>query len=80
MFLEKNEHGDFVLDPAEAAPSASELERAEWYLSLWHAGRRKTGEPPAGACPHEDYRCESLRECLGKIVWWRRYIRQIEGA
>ncbi len=79
MFLGKDEHGDFILDPNEPAFGVSELERAEDYLERWHAGRRKAGQPPAGLCPHEDYPCVSDADCIPKIAWWRRYIREIEG-
>lgn len=80
MFLPKNEGGEFPLDPDEKDPSEYELERAAYYLQKWHAARRKPGQPQAGACPHEDYPCESVRECIGKIAWWRRYVLEIEAA
>lgn len=78
MFLGKNERGDYILDENETPVTEDELDRATWYLKLWHGGRRKRGAAQAGPCPHEDYPCKSVRECLGKIAWWRRYIGQIE--
>ncbi len=78
-FLGKDERGDFMLDEHEAPFAAYELDRASRYLELWHAARRKRGAPAAGPCPHEDYPCESRDECVRKIAWWRRYIREIES-
>lgn len=80
MFLPKNERGEFPMDLNEPPANTHELERAAHYLEKWHAAHRKPGQPPAGRCPHEDYPCESVRECIGKIAWWRRYVLEIEAA
>jgi len=76
MFIPKNERGEYWLDSNEPAPSAFELERAETLLKIWeHTNGTKAS---AQNCPHRDIACNSRRECLGKIAWWRRYIREIE--
>lgn len=80
MFLGKDEHGDYILDPNETPVSEGELRRASELLTMWHAGHRKAGEPTPGQCPHEDHACRSERECLGKIAWWRRYVMEIEAC
>ncbi len=80
MFLPKNDIGEFPLDPNEPPFSEFEIERGRQYLEIWQNAKRNHWEPPAGACPHEDYPCETIRECVEKIAWWRRYIRQIEGG
>jgi len=80
MFVGKDERGEFILDPNEAPFAEHEIDRASRYLELWHNARRKRGDPPAGPCPHEDYPCAARAECVEKIAWWRRYIREIEGG
>lgn len=81
-FLGKNERGEYILDSAEARPTFTELAEAERLFKIWQDGRRPLGEPAGGNCPHEDFPCAipGGRECLGKIVWWRRYVREIEVA
>ncbi len=78
-FLGKDEHGDFIFDPNEAPFEEHEIDRASRYLTLWMNARRPRGEPAAGPCPHEEYPCASQSECVEKIAWWRRYIREIEA-
>ena len=78
-FIPKNEFGEYPMDPNELPPEPWDLTRAEQDLQRWEAARRPWGQPPAGRCPHEDDFCGTRRECLGKFVWWRRYIREIEG-
>lgn len=78
MFLAAGSDGIYPLDPQEPPPETWELERAEKLLDAWHRGRRPSGPAP-GLCPHDEAPCRSKRECLGRIVWWRRYIREIEG-
>lgn len=81
MFLPKDAaSGNFPLDPEELPFTEDEIIRARRYLQLWHSARRKPGEPQAGACPHEDLPCKTIRECVEKIAWWRRYVLEIEAA
>lgn len=80
-FLGRDDHGDFILDPNEREESADELMQAEKDLQVWETARRPWDQPPAkGRCPHEDYPCENRGECVKKLVWWRRYIGQIEAS
>lgn len=74
MFVVKTD-GVYPLDPNEPAPATWELERAEEFLRIWERSRKRKTK---ATCPHEDLPCRVRRECLGKIVWWRRYIREIE--
>lgn len=78
MFLGKDERGDYVLDPNEQPPTDWELQRAEFLLRTWERARWKPSQKQT-ACPHGSAPCRSRRECLGKIVWWRRYILDIEN-
>lgn len=79
MFLGKDEHGDFILDPNEPRPTAAELERAQQDYARWTDAKRKHGDAKAGLCPHESDPCEQPggRRCLNRLVWWRRYIKEI---
>lgn len=77
MFLGKDEHGNYILDPNEPPVAGWELKRAEDLLKFWEREPWKKGQLHA-PCPHGDSPCRSRRECLGKIVWWRRYILDIE--
>ena len=78
MFIPKNSDGVYELDPNELKPETWELERAEFLLRERekHQGRQMTYPSD---CIHADAPCRSRRECLGKVVWWRRYMREIEG-
>jgi hypothetical protein len=80
-YLGKDEDGDYILDPDEVPPTPVELAWARDWFNEWVMVPTPRGRA-VPACPHSDtpYPCEipGARECLGKIVWWRRYICEIE--
>lgn len=67
------------IDPDEAPFEDWEVTRATKWLEGWSFARRKYGEPAAGACPHETDFCGKREQCIERIAWWHRYIREIEG-
>ncbi len=77
MFIPKNAVGEYDLDPQEPEISEWERERATKYLDTWNAMPWKPGQEQK-SCPHGDSPCVSRDECIDKIAWWRRYIREIE--
>ncbi len=77
MFLGKDSDGEYILDANETPVTEFELMRADDYLKTWEGARPPYGIVVTQPCPHRAG-CRSRRECLGKIAWWRRYIREIE--
>ncbi len=79
MFIPKTEAGEYPADPNEPPFADWEIARGRDLLKAWRGGHRQAGQPSAGPCPHEAAFCESELECLEKIAWWRRYLREIEA-
>lgn len=80
MFLGKDDDGEYILDQNEPPFEAWELERAEGLLKLWDAAQWKPEQMVRPKCPHGSSPCQTRGECIEKIAWWRRYIREIERA
>ncbi len=66
-------------DPNEPEFDAWETQRAEKWLEGWHYASRPLGQPAAGQCPHEEDFCSTREQCVERVAWWLRYIREIEN-